>query len=404
MNVNIKYNMRVLRLRLSSSLMSEREPMKPAPSFRWSKDFASGSISGAQLVPLDDPGFHLAVPIDTAYSTQGREVFRPVNGLGAREVFSFWFDGSALEIDGQSHPNYGVMLWVEGARVAEDLIVESAPSNGNIRRQLRVDFDSRALRRVVVMPRHFGGTAGVFINPNTDSVIPYTPGLSTPMVALTDSYGGFGQWGFPHGGASILLADALGFHFANLQHGGSGYETTNQGLNFLNRLQLFREHTEHWPPSVLVVSGGINDPANARTHAQIQAFFAYCRHHLQQTLLIVHGPWCPRQSYLNGRDKYSLINQYIRNELANLGSPWWIYLNTLEGGWVTGWGASAPGNGPWITGTGTIANPKGDGNADVYIDADGTHPTHEGQRNGVAYMARRTRREVLAALQTAQID
>ncbi len=378
--------------------------MSPTPQFTWSKDFGSGSIAGASLIPLDDPAIYQAVPSEVAYQTQGREVFKPVNGLGAREVFSFWFDGSSLEIDAQSHPNYGVMLWVEGTRIADSLIEEGTPSNGNIRRQLRIDFPNRSLRRVVVMPRHYGGTAGIFINPNTDSLIPYTPGLSTPMVALTDSYGGLGQWGFPYGGASILLADALGFHFANLQHGGSGYEATNQGLKFLDRLQLFEQQSEAWPPSVLVVSGGINDLADARTQAQIHDFFAYCGSQLGNTLLIVHGPWCPNQSYLNGRDKYTIINQHIRNELANLGHPWWVYLNTLEGGWVTGWGASQGGNGPWITGSGREGMPRGDGNADFYISADGTHPTWEGDPNGVAYLARRTRQEVLSALKTAPIE
>jgi hypothetical protein len=32
----------------------------------------------------------------------------------------------------------------------------------------------------------------------------------------------------------------------------------------------------------------------------------------------------------------------------------------------------------WITGTGNVPVPKGNGNADLYISADGTHPTQAG--------------------------
>ena len=33
------------------------------------------------------------------------------------------------------------------------------------------------------------------------------------------------------------------------------------------------------------------------------------------------------------------------------------------------------------TGTGTVAAPRGDGNADFFVSADGTHPTEEGCRH-----------------------
>lgn len=36
---------------------------------------------------------------------------------------------------------------------------------------------------------------------------------------------------------------------------------------------------------------------------------------------------------------------------------------------------------PWVTGTGNAGTPAGDGNADLFLSADGRHPTRAGAEN-----------------------
>uniref|UniRef100_UPI003FA78381 hypothetical protein n=1 Tax=Salmonella enterica TaxID=28901 RepID=UPI003FA78381 len=57
----------------------------------------------------------------------------------------------------------------------------------------------------------------------------------------------------------------------------------------------------------------------------------------------------------------------------------WVFLDNLAGGWRNSAGAQSPGSGTgWQTGTGTVASPRGDGNGDLYVSADGTHPSEAG--------------------------
>jgi lysophospholipase L1-like esterase len=61
-------------------------------------------------------------------------------------------------------------------------------------------------------------------------------------------------------------------------------------------------------------------------------------------------------------------------------------VDNLSGGWVNSAGAQDLGTGTaWQTGTGTEATPKGDGNGDLYLSGDGTHPNEA----GVVYLAGR---------------
>jgi hypothetical protein len=52
-------------------------------------------------------------------------------------------------------------------------------------------------------------------------------------------------------------------------------------------------------------------------------------------------------------------------------------------------------NGSWITGTGNVSNPVGNGNADLYISSDGVHPTSA----GIAYLAGRITTAVKSIIQ-----
>ena len=74
---------------------------------------------------------------------------------------------------------------------------------------------------------------------------------------------------------------------------------------------------------------------------------------MPNTLVFVTGPWANASRVRAG------INAAIKAAMGSRANFYWVP-NFDE---------------PWITGTGNIGAPKGDGNADIFVSADGTHPT-----------------------------
>jgi lysophospholipase L1-like esterase len=81
--------------------------------------------------------------------------------------------------------------------------------------------------------------------------------------------------------------------------------------------------------------------------------------------------------------------------LQGVAAPW-IFIDNLNSGWRNSVGAQDAGTGQgWQTGTGTVAHPKGDGNGDLYVSADGTHPTEAGS----VYLGTRLAETIKAAIE-----
>ena len=111
----------------------------------------------------------------------------------------------------------------------------------------------------------------------------------------------------------------------------------------------------------MLVAGGTNDHAYAPTDVQAAAAALYQRiaDGLPAATVYVMGPWCAKgpapAQWVATRD--ALVS-------ALSGFPSFRFIDNIAE--------------QWITGTGNVAVPKGNGNADLYISADGTHPTQAG--------------------------
>ena len=113
---------------------------------------------------------------------------------------------------------------------------------------------------------------------------------------------------------------------------------------------------------------------------------------IPESVLAATGPWAPRASTPTDPVQQSKADT-IKAALRDVGGPW-VFLDNLNGGWLNSAGASAPASGAWQTGTGNSAAPRGDGNGDLYLSADGTHPNVD----GFLYLGNRVATDLRAAL------
>lgn len=386
-----------LKSALSAKRIFDSAVMSSPPIFTESGDFASGSISSGVFIPLDSPKIHKPTPISVAYATQGRNVFGPAAGVYSGLFFGFSTDAQVIEIDLQTGAaSCPIGLVVDGQFASASLYTGTPPGGGNIRRQWKFDFGSRKMRNIQVLNAGvYNGIAGIFVGPS-DQVVPYDAGVNGGFLEIADSYGGQLVAPVPHGGPGMGILDALNYCGSVAQYGGSGYYTTNGANNYLTRLQAWIAANGS-APSILLTMGGINDDAvAANTKAAIDAYVSYCATNLKSTLHIFTGPWCPKQSFINGSDKYSVINGWIKSALQASSLTYWVFLDTINGGFVTSWGTSSAGSAPWITGSGYAGGTTGTGNADNYISSDQTHPSAA----GIDYFRRRVSADVLKALQS----
>ena len=427
--------------------------MSSPPTFSESADFASGSLGGA-LIPLDDARITQLGRVGRDYQAQGRWVFTAVSVGGGN--FAFITDAIAFEIDLQTSPvGNPCSVIVDGVFATTVVYNGTPPGSGNIRRQWKVTFPSRKMRRIIILNSGNGvGIAGIFVGPQ-DTVLPYKPVQNFGGVAvLGDSYAGYGFQPVTHGGPAIGIMDALSYSGAVMQYGASGYFATNGNSNYLTRLQKYVT-VGPATPGAIITMGGINDDNVAsNTQVAINAYYAWCSANLPDALHIVTGPFCPSQTYISGTDKYTNITGWIKSALVAFGVKKWVFLDTIFGGYSTSWGKSVSGTGPWITGEGqlvtftasvsaattaTLSVPwngssgvgfinfsdgstksvtltngsasvawigavtatntanayRTDGNAKYYISNDGTHPV---ATSGVDFFARRAAFDLLQAL------
>ena len=109
---------------------------------------------------------------------------------------------------------------------------------------------------------------------------------------------------------------------------------------------------------VLVIAAGVNDLTftDEQIQAEAAALFDEISAALPDTLVFVTGPMATLNRVRGG------VNTAIKAAVGTRTNFVWVP-NVDE---------------PWLTGTGTVASTRGDGNADQYISADITHPTPAG--------------------------
>ncbi|MBC7957618.1 MAG: SGNH/GDSL hydrolase family protein, partial [Cytophagales bacterium] len=333
----------------------------------------------------------------------------------------FRFDGAAFEIyfGGKA---VAVTLVADGQYMSSGLIrttldhgVPGVPlSTAN--NFVRFDFGTRAVREISAYIWSDLGPCAIAVAAG-DTLMPWDRSGEASFVVVADSYGGgagpnwlnspfwetAAQLGIPH-----LYSDAIG---------GTGYAinatyqltgnpalayTADPAYAFPGRLAKAIAAA----PDLVLTSGGINDnngilaapyastgEAAAGFAAAVRLYYRNLRTALPEAVLAATGPWAPRQNTPTNSFAQAKADTVLQ-ALRDVGGPW-VFIDNLNGGWVNSAGASAPASGAWQTGTGNVANPRGDGNADLYVGPDGTHPNVAGN----VYLAARLATDLRAALQ-----
>ena len=277
-----------------------------------------------------------------------------VGGGWPAAAVSFFHTGAQVELLVKPMRGGKYRLTVDGVRVSSD--PQPLPSVGPIR--LVVYWPSVARREVRVELDHvpWGGLrieSSGLVEP-VDAPGQRVIVLGDSVTAGTGALASFA--GFVQSAAAILgWTDAWASGV-----GGTGY--VNPGppgqVAFISRVD---HDVISYAPSVVLVAGGTNDHAYAPTDVQAAAAALYQRiaDGLPAAVVYVMGPWCSKgpapAQWVATRD--ALVS-------ALSGFPSFRFIDNIAE--------------QWITGTGNVAVPKGNGNADLYISADGTHPTQAG--------------------------
>jgi len=214
----------------------------------------------------------------------------------------------------------------------------------------------------------------------TDSFLPNSNRNNRIKAALiTDSlsYRGYETDSEPDGSTGSTFAHWLsiitGFDIINLGSSGTGWlndagvprPTVNERQDFLTRYQ----------PDMVIVAIGINDSSFSigNLETEIDNFITYMATTLPNADLVFVGPWGQAS---NPAAILVSLNNSMRTKVQAAGGS---FISPLGITWES-W-ASAPYPARWITGTGDIITPTGDGNADFYMVSDNVHPTALGVKS-----------------------
>ncbi len=275
----------------------------------------------------------------------------------------------------------------------------------------RFDFGARATRHISIYGGSTQGPCAIAIGAQ-DEMQPWDRSSEPSFFAMTDSYGAAASFNWSMGGPFWEAASLLGIPHVDLSCvGGTGYAPngTNAQTQLMGNTYGARiPDSVTASPDLFLTAGGINDnnsfatPPLYNTAAQALAgfntgvanYYRNLRAALPNSVLAAIGPWAPRAQIPPNPVEVSKM-QTIKAALQAVGGPW-IFIDNLFGGWTTSSGASAPATGSgWQTGTGKVGAPNGDGNADIYVSSDGTHPTAA----GTAYLGEMLANNLRAAIQ-----
>jgi lysophospholipase L1-like esterase len=347
---------------------------------------------------------------------QPMQVSHPAATSGSVGVcgLHFLFDGQAFEI---LFAGVGVQvtLIADGQYMAPRFIsttlqggVPGAPLN-QPNAYVKFDFGSRAARRISVYGQSTQGPCAIAIAPG-DTLQAWDRSDEPAMCAMADSYGGFPNRHWGGSGPFWEAAALLGIPHLDINYiGGTGYAPNNTNADTRNPGNAFGARinsSARAAPDLFITAGGINDnnwlaapplfatgaDAKASFEAGVSNYYRSLRAALPNAVLVAIGPWQPNVAFYPTVAPTKVAT--ITAALQATAGPW-VFIDNLVGGWINSAGASSPATGvPWQTGTGNVGAPKGDGNGDIYVLPDGTHPTEA----GCSYLARQLADNMRAAI------
>ena len=277
---------------------------------------------------------------------------------------------------------------------------------------VRFDFGSSATRRVSLYAISSQGPCALAIG-NQDMLAPWDRSSEPSFCAITDSYGQARGVNFYTGGPFWEAAALLGVPHLDLNAiGGTGYASntgSNDARNAGNAFVARVAEGAVTAPDLVLTAGGINDNNSAATpplyataaeakasfDEAVAKYFRDLRTALPNAVLAAMGPWAPVESMPVDAVAESKADTILAG-LRSIAGPW-VFLDNLHGGWINSAGVSVTGTGRgWQSGTGNVGRPRGDGNGDVYVSADGVHPTPAGCEYLGAIIASQLRAAILA--------
>lgn len=319
-------------------------------------------------------------PVGTVSSVVTRGPVRPNEGaeypgfnasLRNADV-SFTITAQHFAIAYLGNQNVDAMVWVDGRPVAAQPIFGSGPAASATANWIAITLPQRK----TVTVRFAGPLAFTGVD---------TPGGETAVIAatkpavtlgvLSDSYYELcPDTGCMSRNAAPTLSTLTGFRVWNMSEAGTGYLNPGHlalpGFDpspFGSKQRLGA--AEQAPIDALLIGGSINDAIVPRSNFRetvdrLLDALETARPDLPVVLLGVEplpGEYQSKLWRLRGRDLTAVLRSMVGR-----------HKNVV--------GFIDPFTKPWLTGTGSIVDPKGDGNADRYIGADGIHPSAAGTR------------------------
>jgi lysophospholipase L1-like esterase len=279
------------------------------------------------------------------------------------------------------------------------------------------NFGSRATRKISMFlsgqSTGFTGVMSAISVPTTDVIGKWDRTGEIRAAAFTDSYGQQLTYNWAGGGGIFTEACAeLGINIHEINAvGGSGYYAdttgafTGNGLNGVARLPYF----QYFQPDILITNFGINDaaasppPVPTNVVNAVNSYYAQFRTYYPNAVAVTLGSFCPIETNLNTTTRsYTAMNAVIKAAVATMTGPW-VFINvqgSTQGGlvdWYNSSGASGRVTSEnFFTGNGRVGTTTGTGNGDLYLSADGTHPSILGAQAISRYIATAMRRAIIA--------
>jgi lysophospholipase L1-like esterase len=259
-------------------------------------------------------------------------------------------------------------LRIDGQYVGLEL-AQGPPADGHYY-WLKIGFPGRQ-RRSIALEAWGVAFGGIAVGPDDHVYWPTTP-LGPRCIVLGDSY------------TEGLLCYAqrlrhlLAWEVWSSGAGGTGYINSGPSgrVKFGDRVQT---DVIAYHPDIVIVAGGLNDGGFPQDQLRAEALALYdaILTNLPSSKLIVVGPWWPTGV---PADYILATRDTIKNAAAERKAE---FVDPIAAARVQETNAG------WITGTGNVAHPAGDGNADLYISADGLHPTDLGHQYLAVKLAER---------------
>jgi lysophospholipase L1-like esterase len=180
------------------------------------------------------------------------------------------------------------------------------------------------------------------------------------------------------------LVNAFGgigtINLVNVAKGSTGYVAgKNVGEALANgsiprfALQL-ETHAKYQKADIITVFGGVNDSTSSSEvmTSAVSDFVSRLKAYFPNSLIVFFGSNSAPYLFTNSYD--IVMENAIAAAVANIENILFIPVQTRKVG-------------RFLTGTGKTTAPTGDGNSDLYVSSDGTHPSNVGHKQTGLFLA-----------------